>query len=52
MKYVRKKNYLPLSGAYVGGGLRTEIREGGIRRELGGANGTERECLRRGFEEV
>lgn len=50
--YGRKKNDLPLSGAYVGRGLGTEVCEGSIRYELGGADGTERERIRGGLAQV
>lgn len=40
--YVGKKDDLPLSGAHVGRGMGTEICEGSVRYELGGA--TRSEC--------
>ena len=39
----REKDDLSLSGASVRGGHGTEICEGGVRHELGGAYGTERD---------
>ena len=43
--YVRKKNDLPVPGSHERGRHGAEICEGGVRHELGGADGAERECV-------